>query len=102
MGTLFKVLCAHSPGLQPAGFCMPAPYTISKVLADDRIVHGFFGREGGRSMGDLASNNMSINAGDNPDLVVSNRSSAAYAMGEHGDQRPRGLPPDTLDHGRSR
>ena len=63
---------------------MPAPYTISKVLGDDRIVHGFFGREGGRSMGELASNNMSISQGDNPDLVVSNRSSAAYAMGGHG------------------
>lgn len=63
---------------------MPAPYTVSKVLQHDRVVHGFFGREGGRSMGDLSSNNMSINHGDNPDLVVSNRSSAAYAMGEHG------------------
>lgn len=63
---------------------MPAPYHISKVLSDDRIHHGFFGREGGRSKGDLASNNMSISVGDNPDLVVSNRSSAAYAMGEHG------------------
>ena len=49
---------------------MPAPYTISKVLGDDRIVHGFFGREGGRSMGELASNNMSISQGDNPDLVA--------------------------------
>ena len=63
---------------------MPAPHILSKVLADERIVHGFFGREGGRSTGDLSSNNMSINQGDNPDLVVSNRSSAAYAMGEHG------------------
>ena len=63
---------------------MPAPYTISKVLADDRVLHGFFGREGGRSKGDRAANNMSINQGDNPDLVVSNRSSAAYALGEHG------------------
>ena len=63
---------------------MPAPHTISKVLGDDRIVHGFFGRQGGRSMGDLASNNMSISVGDNPDLVVSNRSGAAYAMGGHG------------------
>src|SRR3569833_1191321 len=63
---------------------MPAPYTISKVLSNDRIVHGFFGREGGRSMGDLASNNMSISQGDNPDLIFSNRSRAAYAMGEHG------------------
>jgi YfiH family protein len=63
---------------------MPAPYHISKVLADVRLHHGFFGREGGRSKGELASNNMSISVGDNPDLVVSNRSSAAYAMGEHG------------------
>lgn len=63
---------------------MSAPYTISKVLADDSLVHGFFGREGGRSKGPLASNNMSIAQGDDPDLVVSNRSSAAYAMGGHG------------------
>lgn len=63
---------------------MPAPYHISKVLADDRVHHAFFGREGGRSKGELASNNMSITVGDNPDLVVSNRSSAAYAMGQHG------------------
>jgi YfiH family protein len=61
-----------------------APYIVSKVLTHDRVQHGFFGREGGRSMGALASNNMSVSAGDNPDLVVSNRSSAAYAMGEHG------------------
>ena len=63
---------------------MSAPYSISKVLTDERLHHGFFGREGGRSMGPLASNNMSISVGDNPDLVVSNRSSAAYAMGRHG------------------
>ncbi|MGV3490806.1 MAG: peptidoglycan editing factor PgeF [Devosia sp.] len=60
---------------------MPAPYTISKALSVPGISHGFFGREGGRSKGDLASNNMSITQGDNPDLVVSNRSSAAFAMG---------------------
>jgi YfiH family protein len=63
---------------------MSAPYVVSKVLADDRLHHGFFGREGGRSQGELAGNNMSISVGDNPDLVVSNRSSAAYAMGGHG------------------
>ena len=63
---------------------MPAPYTISKVLADDRIVHGFFGRQGGRSAGDFATNNMSIAQGDNPDLVVSNRSQAAQQMGDFG------------------
>jgi YfiH family protein len=61
-----------------------APYVVSKVLDQPGIRHGFFGREGGRSTGDLASNNMSIAQGDNPDLVVSNRSSAAYAMGEYG------------------
>lgn len=60
---------------------MSAPYTISKVLDVPGIRHGFFGREGGRSQGDLAGNNMSITQGDNPDLVVSNRSSAANAMG---------------------
>jgi purine-nucleoside/S-methyl-5'-thioadenosine phosphorylase / adenosine deaminase len=60
---------------------MSAPYTISKVLDVPGIRHGFFGREGGRSQGDLAGNNMSISQGDNPDLVVSNRSSAANAMG---------------------
>ena len=62
---------------------MPAPYHISKVLADVRLHHGFFGREGGRSMGDLATNNMSL-TGDNPDFVISNRSSAANSMGGHG------------------
>jgi YfiH family protein len=60
---------------------MPAPYTISKVLDVSGIRHGFFGREGGRSKGDLAGNNMSITQGDHPDLVVSNRASAANAMG---------------------
>lgn len=60
---------------------MSAPYTISKVLDVPGIRHGFFGREGGRSKGDLAGNNMSISQGDNPDLVVSNRASAANAMG---------------------
>ena len=60
---------------------MSAPYIISKVLDVEGIRHGFFGREGGRSKGDLAGNNMGINQGDNPDLVVSNRASAANAMG---------------------
>ena len=46
---------------------MSAPYTVSKVLQDERIRHGFFGREGGRSKGDFAGNNMSISQGDNPD-----------------------------------
>lgn len=63
---------------------MGAPYITSQVLDDPRLHHGFFGREGGRSQGDLSSNNMSIAAGDNPDFVISNRSSAANSMGGHG------------------
>jgi len=63
---------------------MSAPYSVSQVLDDPCLRHAFYGREGGRSMGELASNNMSIGVGDNPDLVVSNRSSAAWAMGQHG------------------
>lgn len=61
---------------------MSAPFVTSKVLSEAGIRHGFFGREGGRSMGALASNNMSVGVGDNPDLVVANRSSACFAMGE--------------------
>ena len=49
---------------------MVAPYIVSKVLDVPGIRHGFFGREGGRSKGDLAGNNMGINQGDNPDLVA--------------------------------
>ena len=59
---------------------MPAPYLTSKVLDVPGISHGFFGREGGRSTGDFATNNMSIALGDNQDLVISNRSSAASQM----------------------
>lgn len=63
---------------------MPAPYVTSRVLDVPGIRHGFYGRQGGRSMGDLAGNNMSIGQGDNPDLVVSNRSSVANEMGGYG------------------
>lgn len=63
---------------------MSAPYITSKVLGDERIAHGFFGRQGGRSAGPLASNNMSIAVGDNPDLVVSNRGAASQQMGDYG------------------
>jgi polyphenol oxidase len=63
---------------------MGAPYATSQVLDDPRLRHGFFGRQGGRSLGELATNNMSITAGDNPDFVISNRSSAANSMGGHG------------------
>jgi len=63
---------------------MPAPFLTSQVLDVPGICHGFFGREGGRSTGDFASNNMSIALGDVQDLVISNRSSAAAQMGDYG------------------
>ena len=63
---------------------MPAPFITSRVLDVPNISHGFFGREGGRSTGDFASNNMSIALGDVQDLVISNRSSAAAQMGDFG------------------
>lgn len=63
---------------------MPAPFVTSRVLDVPGIAHGFFGREGGRSTGDFATNNMSISIGDNQDLVISNRSSAASQMGDFG------------------
>ena len=63
---------------------MPAPFVTSRVLDVPNISHGFFGREGGRSTGDFATNNMSIALGDNQDVVISNRSSAAAQMGDFG------------------
>ena len=63
---------------------MGAPYTKSRVLDVPGIRHGFFGREGGRSTGTFATNNMSIALGDNQDIVISNRSSAASQMGDFG------------------
>lgn len=63
---------------------MPAPFVTSRILDVPGICHGFFGREGGRSTGDFASNNMSIALGDVQDLVISNRSSAAAQMGDYG------------------
>lgn len=63
---------------------MPAPFITSRVLDVPNVCHGFFGREGGRSTGDFASNNMSISLGDVQDLVISNRSSAAAQMGDFG------------------
>ena len=63
---------------------MPAPFITSRALDAPNICHGFFGREGGRSTGDFASNNMSIALGDVQDLVISNRSSAAAQMGDFG------------------
>ncbi len=45
------------------------------------VSHGFFGREGGRSTGVFASNNMSITLGDAPGVAEANRAAAAEALG---------------------
>jgi YfiH family protein len=60
---------------------MSSPFTASKVLRDDRILHGFFGRKGGWSDGDFAFNNMSISVGDRPRTVERNRLVAVAALG---------------------
>jgi YfiH family protein len=59
-----------------------APFETSAVLAAlPGIRHGFFGRNGGKSAGAFASNNMSISVGDDPETVAYNRRHAAAALG---------------------
>lgn len=45
------------------------------------VVHGFFGREGGLSVGDFASLNVSVSVGDDPILVERNRAQVAEVLG---------------------
>lgn len=44
------------------------------------VPHGFFGRLGGVSTGDLASLNCGLGSGDDPDLIAENRRRAANAV----------------------
>ena len=44
------------------------------------VPHGFFGREGGRSTGEVAGLNCGFGAGDDPDAVRTNRRMAADAL----------------------
>lgn len=61
---------------------MTPPFEQSSALAEiTTLRHGFFGRQGGHSTGDFASNNMSIAIGDRPHLAEANRSGAAQALG---------------------
>ena len=50
------------------------------------VRHGFFGRQGGSSLGEFAENNMSVAVGDTPRLVEINRTGAAEALGFGRDQ----------------
>ena len=61
---------------------MSAVFEQSAALdAMTSIRHGFFGRRGGVSQGEFASNNMSVSVGDAVELVETNRMGAARALG---------------------
>lgn len=56
---------------------MTAPFVTAAPL--DAIPHGFFGRRGGVSTGDLASLNCGLGSGDDPALIAENRQRVAEA-----------------------
>ena len=56
---------------------MSAPFVTAAPL--DGIPHGFFGRRGGVSTGDLASLNCGLGSGDDPALIAQNRQRVADA-----------------------
>lgn len=61
---------------------MTRPFVQSPRLgAVAEIRHGFFGRRGGGSTGEFASNNMSTSTGDSADHVAANRAGATAALG---------------------
>lgn len=57
---------------------MSAPFITAPTL--DGITHGFFGRRGGVSTGDLASLNCGLGSGDDPALIAENRRRVADAV----------------------
>ncbi|SKB28623.1 peptidoglycan editing factor PgeF [Sphingopyxis flava] len=57
---------------------MTVPFTTAAALGG--LPHGFFGRQGGVSTGDLASLNCGIGSGDDPALIAENRRRAATAI----------------------
>ena len=54
------------------------PFTTAPTLAD--VPHGFFGRKGGVSTGDIASLNCGIGSDDDPARIAENRRRAADAV----------------------
>jgi len=54
-----------------------APFVTAPPLAD--VPHGFFGRRGGVSTGELASLNCGLGSGDDPALIAENRRRVADA-----------------------
>lgn len=57
---------------------MTAPFATAPTL--DGIAHGFFGRRGGVSTGELASLNCGLGSGDDPALIAENRRRVADAV----------------------
>ncbi|WP_432768110.1 MAG: peptidoglycan editing factor PgeF [Sphingopyxis sp.] len=57
---------------------MSAPFTAADTLAG--VPHGFFGRRGGVSAGELASLNCGLGSGDDPALIAENRRRVADAV----------------------
>lgn len=57
---------------------MSAPFVTAAPL--DGIAHGFFGRRGGVSSGDLASLNCGLGSNDDPALIAENRRRVADAV----------------------
>lgn len=57
---------------------MSAPFVTAPTL--DGVAHGFFGRRGGVSTGDLASLNCGLGSGDDPELIAENRRRVADAV----------------------
>ena len=57
---------------------MTAPFVTAAPLAD--VPHGFFGRRGGVSTGELASLNCGLGSGDDPALIAENRRRVADAV----------------------
>lgn len=55
--------------------------TAPSLSRDARLMHGFFGRQGGWSTGDFASLNMSEGSGDDLSLVARNRAEAIAELG---------------------
>ncbi|MBL0768845.1 peptidoglycan editing factor PgeF [Sphingopyxis sp. DHUNG17] len=57
---------------------MTPPFATAAPLAG--VPHGFFGRQGGVSTGELASLNCGLGSGDDPALIAENRRRAADAV----------------------
>lgn len=57
---------------------MTTPFRTSAALAD--VPHGFFGRRGGVSIGELASLNTGLGSGDDETAIAENRRRAADAI----------------------